>query len=121
MTRSYCPLPPSETTSRSWKRTPGRFGAAKPWVELPEQPGDSAAIAAPLDRLGLNYCFPQTVADDPDGPAPHARAVCRDGVPRTGMDWEIDASGAAAGSEGGCADAAGQQFAREPRPPARHR
>ncbi|MFB8244133.1 GH1 family beta-glucosidase [Streptomyces sp. NPDC055952] len=62
-------------------------------VELPEQPGDSAAIAAPLDWLGLNYYFPQTVADDPEGPAPYARAVRREGVPRTGMDWEIDASG----------------------------
>ncbi|MFE8957656.1 GH1 family beta-glucosidase [Streptomyces iakyrus] len=62
-------------------------------VELPERPGDSAAIAAPLDWLGLNYYFPQTVADDPEGPAPYARAVRRDGVPRTGMDWEIDASG----------------------------
>ncbi|MGW6544783.1 GH1 family beta-glucosidase [Streptomyces massasporeus] len=62
-------------------------------VELPEHPGDSAAIAAPLDWLGLNYYFPQTVADDPEGPAPYARAVRRDDVPRTGMDWEIDASG----------------------------
>ncbi|MGC0207297.1 GH1 family beta-glucosidase [Streptomyces levis] len=62
-------------------------------VELPEQAGDSAAIAAPLDWLGLNYYFPQTVADDPEGPAPYARAVRREGVPRTGMDWEIDASG----------------------------
>jgi beta-glucosidase len=43
-------------------------------VELPERPGDSAAVAAPLDRLGLNYYFPQTVADDPAGPAPYARA-----------------------------------------------
>ncbi|MCF1646682.1 GH1 family beta-glucosidase [Streptomyces indiaensis] len=62
-------------------------------VDLPERPGDSAAIAAPLDWLGLNYYFPQTVADDPAGPAPYARAVRRDGVPRTGMDWEVDASG----------------------------
>lgn len=62
-------------------------------VELPEQAGDSAAIAAPLDWLGLNYYFPQTVADDPEGPAPYARAVRREGVPRTGMDWEIDAGG----------------------------
>jgi beta-glucosidase len=62
-------------------------------VELPERDGDSAVIAAPLDWLGLNYYFPQTVADDPDGPAPYARAVRREGVPRTGMDWEIDAGG----------------------------
>ncbi|MFF7449035.1 MULTISPECIES: GH1 family beta-glucosidase [unclassified Streptomyces] len=62
-------------------------------VELPERAGDLETIAAPLDWLGLNYYFPQTVADDPSGPAPHARAVRRPGVPRTGMDWEIDASG----------------------------
>ncbi len=62
-------------------------------VELPERPGDPQTIAAPLDWLGLNYYFPQTVADDPTGPAPHARMVRREGVPRTGMDWEIDASG----------------------------
>jgi beta-glucosidase len=52
-----------------------------------------ATIAAPLDWLGLNYYFPATVADDPTGPVPHARSVRRPGVPRTGMDWEIDASG----------------------------
>jgi beta-glucosidase len=62
-------------------------------VELPEREGDLALMAAPLDWLGLNYYFPATVADDPDGPAPHARQVRRPGVPRTGMDWEVDASG----------------------------
>nr|WP_233521794.1 GH1 family beta-glucosidase [Streptomyces triticagri] len=62
-------------------------------VELPEKAGDSATIAAPLDHLGLNYYFPVTVADDPAGPAPYARQVRRHGVPRTGMDWEIDAGG----------------------------
>ncbi|MCW7940797.1 beta-glucosidase [Streptomyces hygroscopicus] len=62
-------------------------------VELPERPGDSETIAAPLDWLGLNYYFPATVADDPAGPPPRARSVRRLGVPRTGMDWEIDASG----------------------------
>ncbi|MGV9555455.1 GH1 family beta-glucosidase [Streptomyces sp. NPDC003401] len=62
-------------------------------VELPERPGDPETIAAPLDWLGLNYYFPATVTDDPDGPAPYARSVRRDGVPRTGMDWEVDPSG----------------------------
>ncbi|WP_413802927.1 GH1 family beta-glucosidase [Streptomyces iranensis] len=62
-------------------------------VELPERPGDLDTIAAPLDWLGLNYYFPATVTDDPDGPAPHARAVRRPDVPRTGMDWEIEADG----------------------------
>ncbi|MFB6955810.1 GH1 family beta-glucosidase [Streptomyces sp. NPDC056309] len=62
-------------------------------VDLPERPGDLDIIAAPLDWLGLNYYFPATVADDPAGPVPHARSVRRPDVPRTGMDWEIDASG----------------------------
>ncbi|MFF4794868.1 GH1 family beta-glucosidase [Streptomyces sp. NPDC001276] len=62
-------------------------------VDLPERPGDLDIIAAPLDWLGLNYYFPATVADDPAGPVPHARSVRRPDVTRTGMDWEIDASG----------------------------
>ncbi|MFF8881835.1 GH1 family beta-glucosidase [Streptomyces flaveolus] len=62
-------------------------------VELPERDGDMALIGADLDWLGLNYYFPQTVAADPTAPAPYVRTVRRLGVPRTGMDWEIDASG----------------------------
>jgi beta-glucosidase len=62
-------------------------------VELPERPGDLETIAAPLDWLGLNYYFPAVVTDDPTGPAPYARQIPRPGVPRTGMDWEVDAGG----------------------------
>ncbi|MEU6257881.1 GH1 family beta-glucosidase [Streptomyces sp. NPDC047043] len=62
-------------------------------VELPEQEGDLATIAAPLDWLGLNYYMPATVADDPTGPAPRVRSVRRPDVQRTGMDWEVDPSG----------------------------
>ncbi|MCY0919172.1 GH1 family beta-glucosidase [Streptomyces sp. H27-G5] len=62
-------------------------------VDLPERPGDLDAIAAPLDWIGLNYYFPQTVVADPTGPAPHARQIDLPGVPRTGMDWEVDANG----------------------------
>ncbi|MFI7382681.1 GH1 family beta-glucosidase [Streptomyces sp. NPDC049813] len=62
-------------------------------VDLPEQPGDLKTIAEPLDWLGLNYYFPSTIADHPAGPAPYAQAVRRLGVPRTGMDWEVDADG----------------------------
>ncbi|MFG3198519.1 GH1 family beta-glucosidase [Streptomyces sp. NPDC048208] len=62
-------------------------------VELPEKPGDLETIATPLDWLGLNYYMPAHVAADPEGPAPYTRPVRREGVPRTGMDWEIDASG----------------------------
>ncbi|MER6345827.1 GH1 family beta-glucosidase [Streptomyces sp. NPDC001595] len=62
-------------------------------VELPEQPGDLDVIAAPLDWHGVNYYFPVTVADDPSGPVPHAAEVRLPDVPRTGMDWQIDADG----------------------------
>jgi beta-glucosidase len=62
-------------------------------VELPERPGDMETIAAPLDRLGLNYYFPAVVTDDPAGPAPFARQVPRPGERRTGMDREVDADG----------------------------
>ncbi|MFE5617651.1 GH1 family beta-glucosidase [Streptomyces sp. NPDC056463] len=62
-------------------------------VELPERPGDLDLIAAPLDWHGVNYYFPVTVADDPDGPVPYAREVRLPDVPRTGMDWQIDGDG----------------------------
>ncbi|MGK5445953.1 GH1 family beta-glucosidase [Streptomyces radiopugnans] len=62
-------------------------------VDLPERPGDLDTIAQPLDWLGLNYYFPMVVADDPEGPHPFVRQIRRDGVPRTGMDWEVDAGG----------------------------
>ncbi|MFE0106224.1 family 1 glycosylhydrolase [Streptomyces sp. NPDC059009] len=62
-------------------------------VQLPERQGDMETIATPLDWLGLNYYFPATVADDPDGPAPRTRDIRVPDVPRTAMDWEIDATG----------------------------
>ncbi|WP_328432342.1 GH1 family beta-glucosidase [Streptomyces sp. NBC_00453] len=62
-------------------------------VELPEQQDDLATIEAPLDWLGLNYYMPATVANAPSAPAPHVRSVRRLGVPRTGMDWEVDPTG----------------------------
>ncbi|WP_406144565.1 GH1 family beta-glucosidase [Streptomyces sp. NBC_01012] len=62
-------------------------------VDLPVRDGDLRTIATDLDWLGLNYYFPAVVEDDPDGPAPFARQVDRSHRPRTGMDWEVDASG----------------------------
>ncbi|MDN3267167.1 GH1 family beta-glucosidase [Streptomyces sp. MA15] len=62
-------------------------------VELPERAGDLETIAVPLDWHGLNYYFPVTVADDPAGPVPYAREFRLPDVPRTGMDWQIDADG----------------------------
>ncbi|WP_051817937.1 GH1 family beta-glucosidase [Streptomyces sp. NRRL S-1813] len=62
-------------------------------VELPERAGDLKTMAEPLDWLGLNYYFPAVVAAEPAGPPPFARPVRRLHMPRTGMDWEIDAGG----------------------------
>ena len=63
-------------------------------VDLPEKAGDLEVIATPLDFLGANYYSPAVIADDPGGPAPHARDVPpADGVPRTMLDWEIRAAG----------------------------
>ncbi|MFI5860522.1 GH1 family beta-glucosidase [Streptomyces sp. NPDC051546] len=62
-------------------------------VELPERPGDLETIAAPLDWHGLNYYFPATVANDAQGPVPFAREIRLPDVPRTGLDWQIDANG----------------------------
>ncbi|WP_432118277.1 family 1 glycosylhydrolase [Streptomyces sp. bgisy032] len=41
----------------------------------------------------MNYYFPPTVTDDRTGPPPRARTIHREGVPRTGVDWKIDATG----------------------------
>jgi len=59
--------------------------------EVPIHPGDMSAISAPLDFLGLNYYFRQTVAYDPSvKPLPY-RQVRAPNVERTGMDWEVHA------------------------------
>jgi beta-glucosidase len=62
-------------------------------VDLPEQPGDLAAMATPLDFLGANYYSPTVITDDPGGPVPYAREVPPDGVPRTMLGWEVRAAG----------------------------
>ena len=62
--------------------------------DLPVKPGDMETIAAPLDWLGVNYYTPSILADDPDGPLPHAREVrAPRGARRTLLQWEIRAEG----------------------------
>ncbi|MDR7335222.1 GH1 family beta-glucosidase [Roseateles asaccharophilus] len=67
------------------------LGAAAPKV----QPGDLNDIAAATDFLGVNYYFPEMVADDPQGShSPmRARLVDREGVERTGFGWEVSPQG----------------------------
>ena len=63
-------------------------------TDLPVRPGDMETIAAPLDWLGVNYYTPSILADDPDGPLPHAREVrAPRGARRTLLQWEIRAEG----------------------------
>ena len=63
-------------------------------TDLPIQPGDMETIATPLDWLGVNYYAPSVLADDPEGPLPHAREVpAPDGARRTLLDWEVRAEG----------------------------
>ena len=61
--------------------------------------GDLAAIAAPIDSLGLNYYSPTVVAaGSSESPSPwagaerHVRFLPAPG-PRTAMDWPVDADG----------------------------
>ena len=58
-------------------------------------PGDLNDIAAPTDFLGVNYYFPEMVANDPDGSHSPMRAklVEKDGVERTGFGWEVSPQG----------------------------
>ncbi|PTT78929.1 beta-glucosidase, partial [Pelomonas sp. HMWF004] len=67
------------------------LGAAAPQV----RPGDLAAIATATDFLGVNYYFPEQVADDPSGAhSPmRTRLVEREGVERTGFGWEVSPQG----------------------------
>jgi len=59
--------------------------------EVPIHSGDLNVISSPLDFLGLNYYFRQTVEYDAEAtPLPY-RQVRTPKVERTGMDWEVNA------------------------------
>jgi beta-glucosidase len=62
-------------------------------IEPPVQPGDLAAIATPMDHVGLNYYFRQVVTDDPTGQVPRAKAVSVPDWTLTAMGWEVHAEG----------------------------
>ena len=56
-------------------------------------PGDIEAIAAPTDFLGVNYYFPETVADAPAAPPINTRVAHIDGLERTAFGWEVSPEG----------------------------
>ncbi|MCA0240505.1 MAG: beta-glucosidase [Proteobacteria bacterium] len=67
-----------------------RLGALAPTV----LPGDLEAIARPTDFLGINYYFPEHVADAPGHGVLEARVVEPGAeVERTGFGWEVAPDG----------------------------
>lgn len=53
------------------------------------QPGDMEVIATPTEFLGVNYYFPEVVADAPGATGIATRLVERKDVPRTAFGWEV--------------------------------
>ncbi|MCG2586766.1 GH1 family beta-glucosidase [Massilia sp. TS11] len=64
-------------------------GAAAPEVRA----GDLDLIAAPTDFLGVNYYFPEVVADAPGQGVLGLRIVEQAGVERTAFGWEVSPDG----------------------------
>jgi beta-glucosidase len=58
-------------------------------------PGDLEAIAVPTDFLGVNYYFPETVADAPGHAPLDARILPPRGDEITAMGWEVEPQGLA--------------------------
>jgi beta-glucosidase len=54
---------------------------------------DVAAIATPTDFLGVNYYFPEIVADAPGVGVMNARVVEPENVERTAFGWEVSPEG----------------------------
>ena len=57
--------------------------------DLPIYSGDFEIISEPIDFLGINYYFRQTIPNAPENSPVPAKEVERIGVPRTAMGWEI--------------------------------
>jgi len=72
---------------------------AREGAELPIEDGDLEIISAPIDVLGVNYYYTLTMraADEPQLPTTwigaENAADTPEGLPTTGMGWEIEPSG----------------------------
>lgn len=71
--------------------TMAQVGGAAPTV----LPGDMEAIAVPTDFLGVNYYFPETIADAPDCEPLGTRVLAPAGVETTALGWEVAPEGMA--------------------------
>jgi beta-glucosidase len=66
-----------------------RLHAAAPEVHA----GDMEAIAVKTDFMGLNYYFPETIANAPGHKPLDARVLAPNGVQTTAMGWEVAPEG----------------------------
>ena len=71
--------------------TMAQVGNAAPAV----MPGDMEAIAVPTDFLGVNYYFPETIADAPGCEPLDTRVLAPYGVETTALGWEVAPQGMA--------------------------
>ncbi len=76
----------------------GRGYPADIWQALGQdapqvQAGDLEAMAAPMDFLGINYYFPETVAHAPGQGLLSTRVVAPENVERTAFGWEVSPEG----------------------------
>jgi beta-glucosidase len=53
--------------------------------------GDMSLINQPMDFLGVNFYFRQTIASNPQGSPLPIKNIRRENVKRTAMDWEVHA------------------------------
>jgi beta-glucosidase len=53
--------------------------------------GDMTLINQPMDFLGVNFYFRQTISSNPQGSPLPIKNVRRENVKRTAMDWEVHA------------------------------
>ncbi|MCC6070390.1 GH1 family beta-glucosidase [Massilia sp. GCM10020059] len=69
--------------------TMAQVGDAAPSV----LPGDMEAIAVPTDFLGVNYYFPETIADAPGAAPLGSRVLAPASVETTALGWEVAPQG----------------------------
>lgn len=63
-------------------------------ADLPDMEAtDLEVIATPIDFLGVNYYFPETIADAPEIPPLHTKLVVLPDRERTGFAWEVAPDG----------------------------
>ena len=111
ITNNLAPVWPADSKSAADLAAAQRYGGVRNWqfvdpILLGRQPfdpeqvyvgsdfsivrsGDPAAIAEPIDFLGVNFYAPEKVRAPDEGNPLGFEQVPIDGVPRTGFDWPV--------------------------------